>query len=34
MGDDDPWLRWYRLHGLSPKGEAGIDSRLICDHQI
>jgi hypothetical protein len=34
MGHDNPWFRWRRLHGVSPKGEASIDSCLIylADH--
>jgi hypothetical protein len=34
MGDDDPWLRRRRLHGLSPEGKASVDGRLIQDHLV
>jgi hypothetical protein len=34
MGDDDPWLRWRGLHGVSPQVNVSIDGRLICNHQI
>jgi hypothetical protein len=31
MGNDDPRLRWHRLHGVSSEGKASIDGRLIDD---
>jgi hypothetical protein len=34
MGDATARLRWARLHGISPEAKAGIDGRLIYDHQI
>ena len=28
MGDDDPRLRWHRLHGISPEVQASNDGEL------
>jgi hypothetical protein len=34
MGDDDPRLRWHRLHDLSSEVKAIIDGRVIHDHRV